>query len=60
MKKILKEKEQPAEPQQLINNNEESESESPPHSSATFRNPFDLLDDEDDAVDDQVLCLLLL
>ncbi|XP_009773634.1 uncharacterized protein [Nicotiana sylvestris] len=53
MKKILKEKEQPAEPQQLINNNEESESESPPHSSATFRNPFDLLDDEDDAVDDQ-------
>lgn len=62
MKKILKEKEQPAEPQQLINNSEEeeSESESPPHSSSTFRNPFDLLDDEDDAVDDQVLCLLQL
>lgn len=45
MKKILKEQE-PAETQQLINS--EDESESPPASSANFRNPFDLLDDEDD------------
>lgn len=51
MKKILKEQE-PAEPQQLINS--EDESESPPPHSATFHNPFDLLDEEDDDGVDQV------
>ncbi|KAF3644527.1 hypothetical protein FXO37_21415 [Capsicum annuum] len=50
MKKILEEQ-QPAEPKQLIDSEDESESESPPPSSATFRNPFDLLDDEDYTVD---------
>ncbi|MCD7453290.1 hypothetical protein HAX54_020455 [Datura stramonium] len=53
MKKILKEQE-PAEPQQL---NSENESESPPSSTA-FRNPFDLLDEEDDGVDQSVRKML--
>ncbi|CAN4076992.1 unnamed protein product [Withania somnifera] len=52
MKKILKEQEEEAVPQQL-NSDDESESSPPP--SATFRNPFDLLDEEEEDTVDQTI-----